>query len=120
MVMSHQELLKKIEAFPTMEKFLAGAYFRNKTVSRAGKSSAVIFLPQYLLGQKYKVFLVPEDAEVTAISEALEKKYNEVASLKYKMRKLESDNLEANFKDPKEEEKPEVVVDKALEEEDAY
>ena len=115
--MSHQELLNKLAEFPTIEKMLTGAHLRNKTVSRAGKSSAVIFVPQYLLGQKYQVLLVPEGKEVSAVSEALEKKYNENAVLKYKNRKMEEkyNDIESSKPEEKKEDKED-----SLEEDDIY
>ena len=66
---------------PIIEQFLNGLLLRNKTVSKAGQSSAVVFVPKFLLGHKVKVILIPETTEILGMRKTLDKKINKISRI---------------------------------------
>lgn len=109
----------------TVRELMNGTILRHRSVSKAGKSSACIFVPSYFLGQKVKLIVIPEDEEAVAIRKALDERIKrngkimeekkelqkEIALLK---ERIESKNLE---KIEQESETPKI---EGVESEDEY
>lgn len=119
------------EELVTVRELMRGTILRHRSVSKAGKSSACIFVPSYFLGQKVKLIVIPEDEEAVAIRKALDdrikrngkimkekKELQEV--IKILKEKLESKELEKVEEAGEEVEEVKEVPDKELEGEDEY
>ena len=85
---------KLLEELPTIAQLLNGTILRNRTVSKAGKTSAVIFVPKFLLGQKVKIVIVPENTEVSGLRKTIDKKNKKISKLFEENRKLKSADAE--------------------------
>lgn len=103
------------ERLEHLERFLNGTVLRDKTVSKAGKSSAVIFIPKFFLGQKVRVAITPENSEVLGLRESIDKRNKRIYELTQENKKLESRESEKV-----DEVKGEVIEDKDFEGEDEY
>jgi predicted GH43/DUF377 family glycosyl hydrolase len=113
----NKELLKFFkDAVPMLSKVLDGCVLRDRTVSRAGKTSAVIFVPKYLLGQRVKVIVVPENTEVAGLRKTIDKKYKAMQRLRKELKKLNADVTDIEDSDEKEV----VEKDPSLEDDEVY
>lgn len=110
-----------------MSQILNGVILRDKTISKAGPNSAVIFVPKYLLGQRVKVFIIPENTEVAGLRKTIDKKAKSIQKLREALKqenstlKKDSAALDAIEAGEPENNKPDVTSkDKSLEDDDAY
>ena len=107
----------------TLSQITNGVIIRNKTISKAGVNSAVIFVPRYLLGQKMKVILIPENTEVAGLTKTIDKKSRLMQKNRIEMDKLKDEikKHKSDLGDVSPESEPEVEKkDGSLEEDDAY
>lgn len=100
-------LEKNFDDLPALSQLLNGLTLRNKLVSRAGKTSAVVFIPKFFLGQRVKVVIVPENTEVSGLRDTIEVRNTKIRKLNKKIFELNSGE-------------PEIEEIKNLEEEDEY
>ena len=117
-------MVEKVKAYKdelvTVRELMRGTILRHRSVSRSGRTSAVVFIPNYFLGMKVKLIVIPEDEEAVAIRKALEKRIKNVGRLQEEIRKLKSKELERsdNASETPTEEVPKVEKD--LEGDDEY
>ena len=116
------KLVRLNERLDKLEQFLNGTVLRDKTVSKAGKTSAVIFVPKFFLGQKVKVAIAPENTEVLGLRKTIDKKMNKITKLINENKKLKSGEMEKVDAADKANETDEVEVKDTenLEDDDAY
>lgn len=96
MVEIDKDLLKIIkDTLHTLSQITNGVVLRDKTVSKAGKTSAVIFVPRYLLGQKVKVILIPENSEIAGLRGTIDKKARTISKMREQLKRDSADLVEA-------------------------
>lgn len=105
-----QVLETRYAKLPIIEKFLNGIHLRNKTISKAGNSSAVVFVPRFLLGQKVQVILIPETTEILGMRKTIDKKINKISKLIEENKRLKAGEAE----------KVDEAETKNLEDDEAY
>ena len=95
MVDINKELYKFFkETIPILSQLLNGIILRDKPVCKAGNTSAVIFVPKYLLGQRVKVIIVPEDTEVAGLRRTIDKKQKKISKLTKEVTNLKTQEAE--------------------------
>ena len=97
----------------TLEQFLNGTVLRNKTVSKSGKSSAVIFVPKFFLGQRVKVAITPETTEILGLIKSIDKRDKKIHKVIEENKRLKSTETEKV-------DESDVVETEDLEEDNAY
>ncbi len=107
------------EVVPALARIAdGGVILRDKPVSKAGGSSGCVFVPKYLIGQRVRIIIVPEDTEVAGLKKSLAVKEKKLMRLRKDITKLK--NQEAELVDMSGEESVEIPEPGNLEEEDSY
>ena len=107
------------EVVPALARIAdGGVILRDKPVSKAGSSSGCVFVPKYLIGQRVRIIIVPEDTEVAGLKKSLAVKEKKLVRLRKDITKLK--NQEAELVDSPEEKSEEDELEENLEEEDSY
>lgn len=86
---------------PGLAKIVSeGIVLEGRKVSRSGHSSAVIFVPKCLAGQKVRIIIIPEDSALAGMRETLEKnsvKFNKINKERIRLSE-ENENLQSKIK----------------------
>ena len=74
--------MNKLKIMPNM------ILFRNKKVGKHSKNSGAIYLPKRLIGEKFKVILIPEDIDGLELRRRIKERIEKNLSLKKEIKRL--------------------------------